>query len=102
MAEIVRERSEKGNGHSTAGLSPWRKRELCLLFDFFERLLETAHFPAPVAQLDRVPASEAVGCGFDPRRVQFFPWSLLQLENWTQITDLKIRREWWSLGDSNP
>ena len=48
------------------------KRELCLLFDFFNHLLETPHHSAPVAQLDRVPASEAVGCGFDPRRVQFF------------------------------
>ena len=28
--------------------------------------------PAPVAQLDRVTVSEAVGCGFDPRRVQNF------------------------------
>ena len=26
---------------------------------------------APVAQLDRVSASEAEGCGFDPRQAQF-------------------------------
>jgi hypothetical protein len=29
---------------------------------------------APVAQLDRVTASGAVGCGFDPRRVQKTLW----------------------------
>ena len=43
----------------------------CFPFDVFLRISETLEFPkAPVAQLDRVTASEAVGCGFDPRRVQ--------------------------------
>ena len=40
-------------------------------FDFSGTVAEDAASSAPVAQLDRVPASEAVGCGFDPRRVQF-------------------------------
>jgi len=36
---------------------------------------EFSHFSAPVAQLDRVSASEAEGCGFDPRPVQYFSTS---------------------------
>ncbi len=72
MTEIVRGRFEKGNGHCSQGLST-HKRVLRLLFDFSDHLFDTAIHSAPVAQLDRVPASEAVGCGFDPRRVQFPP-----------------------------
>ena len=32
---------------------------------------------APVAQLDRVLASEAKGCGFKSRQAQFYLWILL-------------------------
>lgn len=41
---------------------------------------EFSHFSAPVAQLDRVSASEAEGCGFDPRPVQYFSTSFLNGE----------------------
>ena len=41
-------------------------------FDFSVVVENDDFCSAPVAQLDRVTVSEAVGCGFDPRRVQIF------------------------------
>ena len=39
----------------------------------FSRTLPTPEI-AFVAQLDRASASEAEGCGFDPRRMQLLSW----------------------------
>src|SRR5437763_14188154 len=50
---------------------------------------------APVAQLDRVTASEAVGCAFEPRRAHL---RKLQIPSSKHQKEFIQRRRPWSLG----
>ena len=48
---------------------------------------------ALVAQLDRVSASEAEGCGFDPRRAQFPEWDI-RPRPWRRSPQASAARRW--------
>jgi hypothetical protein len=65
------------------------------------RPLYTRNHTAPVAQLDRVTASEAVGCAFEPRRAHFFQNPKSQAPNPKQLPNTKFQisslRRFWDL-----
>jgi hypothetical protein len=86
------DRSQQCHAMETRVEAPRRKENRQLVLSWRRKSVYRLTFShAPVAQLDRASASEAEGCGFDPRRAQFDA-TLQQRSLYCKKTTLAVRR----------
>src|SRR5205085_9994802 len=80
---------------AATGKQPEPGSDWCLALGIWSFAAILRRIAAPVAQLDRVTASEAVGCAFEPRRAHL---RKLQIPSSKHQQEFSQRRRPWSLG----